>query len=115
MGGGGGVARTVNRGEIWSYRFKAPDKRRPVLVLSRQDVIRLLHTVIVAPVTSTLHGVPSEVLIGLDEGLKQDSVVNLDHLYVVEQARLVGYIGTVPLSKMRLVCRALTVATGCAE
>src|SRR2546425_13263207 len=104
------MARTVNRGEIWSYRFKAPDKRRPVVVLSREDVIPLLDTVIVAPVTSTLRGVPSEVVVGPDEGLKQESVINLDHLYVVDKTRLIGYIGTVPSSKMHLVCRAVAVA-----
>jgi mRNA interferase MazF len=48
----------VNRGEIWQYRFKTPDKRRPVLVLSRQEVIPLLHTVIVAPITSPAEGRP---------------------------------------------------------
>ena len=47
------MARAVNRGEIWMYNFRAPDKRRPVLVLSRQEVITLLQTVMVAPITST--------------------------------------------------------------
>ena len=61
LGARGRMARAVNRGEIWTYRFKAPDKRRPVLVLSRQEVIPLLHTVMVAPVTSTRRGLPSEV------------------------------------------------------
>jgi hypothetical protein len=54
------MARDIVRGEIWQYAFTRPDKRRPVLVLSRQDVIGLLHTVMVAPVTSTIRGAPSE-------------------------------------------------------
>lgn len=70
------MARRVARGEIWSYRSKAPDKRRPVLVLSRLEVIPLLHTVMVAPVTSTRRGAPSEVHVGVDEGLKRESAVN---------------------------------------
>lgn len=74
------MARLVNRGEIWSYRFNAPDKRRPVLVIARQEVIPLLHTVIVAPITSTIRRVPSEVLVGPEDGLKQPSAVNLDHV-----------------------------------
>jgi mRNA interferase MazF len=57
----------VNRGEIWLYTFKPPDKRRPVLVLTRQEVIGLLSTVIVAPITSTIRGAPSEVVVG-EEG-----------------------------------------------
>jgi len=108
------VARAVKRGEIWSYRFKAPDKRRPVLVLTRADVIELLHTVMVAPVTSTIRGAPSEVGVGADEGLKHDSAINLDHVQTVERARLVGYIGSLRPAKMQAVCRALA-ATGCAD
>ena len=108
------MARRVARGEIWSYRFKAPDKRRPVLVLSRPEVISLLHTVMVAPVTSTRRGAPSEVHVGIDEGLKHESAVNLDHVQTVEQDRLVGFVGTLSPVKMQHVGRALAIATGCA-
>jgi mRNA interferase MazF len=107
------MARAVARGEIWSYRFKSPDKRRPVLILTRPEVIPLLNTVMVAPITSTRRGAPSEVAVGVDEGLKRDSAVNLDHVQTVEQDRLVGFIGTVDDAKMRQVCRALAIATGC--
>lgn len=109
------MARTVNRGEIWSYRFKAPDKRRPVLVLTRQEVIGLLHTVMVAPITSTVYGAPSEVVVGPEEGLKRASAVNLDHVQTVERARLVTYVGSVSPPTMKAVCRALAIAAGCAD
>jgi mRNA interferase MazF len=105
----------VNRGEIWQYRFKAPDKRRPVLVLSRQEVIPMLHTVLVAPITSSRRGAPSEVPVGVDDGLKQDSAVNLDHVQTVERARLVSFVGSLNAARMRHVCRALAIATGCAD
>lgn len=95
------------------YEFRKPDKKRPVLVLSRQQVIGLLHTVIVAPVTSTIRGAPSEVVIGIDEGLRHDSAINLDHVQTVEQARLRRYLGSLSTEKMRQVCRALAVASGC--
>ena len=108
------MARAVNRGEIWSYRFKAPDKRRPVVVLTRQEVIPLLHTVMVAPMTSTRRGAPSEVELGTDEGLKHESAANLDHVQTVERSRLVTFIGTVGPAKMRRICQALAIATGCA-
>lgn len=107
------MARGVSRGEIWMIGFKPPDKRRPVLVLSRQDAIAVLHTVMVAPITSTMRGAPSEVAVGTDEGLKRPSAVNLDHVQTVEQARLHSFVGTVGPRKMRDVCRALTIATGC--
>ena len=107
------MARVVSRGEIWRYRFAAPDKKRPVVVLSRQEVIGLLHTVMVAPVTSTIRGAPSEVLVGVGEGLKHGSAVNLDHVQTVEQSRLEGYVGHLGVEKMREVCRALAVAVAC--
>lgn len=109
------MARAVNRGEIWQYGFKRPDKRRPVLVLSRQEVIPLLHTVIVAPITSAIRGLPSEVSVGAGQGLKRESVVNLDHVQTVERARLTTFVGTVDPARMRQVCRALAVATGCSD
>ena len=107
------MARAVSRGEIWMYQFKAPDKRRPVLVLTRQQVIGLLHSVMVAPITSSIHGVPSEVLIGIDEGLKRESAVNLDHVQSVDRSKLIQFVGSLDAAKMQAVCRALTIAAGC--
>lgn len=109
------MAREVNRGEIWQYRFSRPDKRRPVLVLTRQEVIPLLSTVMVAPVTSSIRGAPSEVVIGTEEGLKHASAVNLDHVQTVEKARLGRFVGSLGRERMRQVCRALAIATGCAS
>ena len=107
------MAREVRRGEIWRYHFKAPDKTRPVVVLSRPDAIGLLHTVMVAPVTSTVRGAPGEVPVGVAEGLKHPSAVNLDHVQTVERARLIGYVGSLAPEKMRAVCRALAIAVAC--
>ena len=92
------------RGLLDRYLIRAP----------QWDVIPLLHTVMVAPVTSTRRGAPGEVEVGVDEGLKHDSAVNLDHVHTVEQARLVGFVGTLSPAKMQEVCRALGLATGCA-
>ena len=109
------MAGRVNRGEIWLFTFKSPDKQRPVLVLSRQEVIRLLSTVLVAPITSAIRGAPSEVPVGIDEGLKNPSVVNLDHVQTVERRQLSHFIGSLSREKMTAVCRALAIATGCAS
>ena len=109
------MARALSRGDVWMYRFKRADKRRPVVVLSRQDVIPLLDTVMVAPVASTRRGAPSEVLIGIAEGLKHDSAVNLDHVQTVEQSRLIARLGSLNTEQMRRVCRALAIATGCSD
>jgi mRNA interferase MazF len=98
---------------VWLYTFRKPDKRRPVVVLTRPEVIGLLHTVTVAPITSTIHGAPSEVIVGTAEGLKHDSAVNLDHVQTVEQSRLHSFLGTLGTAKLHEVCRALGIALGC--
>ncbi len=107
------MAQRVKRGEIWFFAFKQPDKLRPVLVLTRQEVIELLHTVIVAPITSTIRGAPGEVIVGIEEGLKHDSAVNLDHVQTVEKSRLRRCIAKVSPEKMKAVCSALAIAIGC--
>jgi mRNA interferase MazF len=109
------LADRLNRGEVWLYSFRSPDHRRPVLVLTRQEVIPLLRTVTVAPITSTIRGAPSEVLVGTDEGLKHESAVNLDHVQTVDQARLGQRVGSLDATKMSEVCRALAIATSCDE
>lgn len=107
------MARGLNRGELWLLDRPKPDKRRPVLVLSRQTLIRSLHTVTVAAITSTLRGAPTEVELGMDEGLKKRSCVNLCNVFTVTQHELVRFVGSVPSEKMARVCRALVIATGC--
>lgn len=107
------MARRVNRGDIWMYAFKKPEKLRPVVILSRQSVIPLLRTVLVAPVTSAIHGVPSEVIVDVKHGLKNPSAVNLDHVQTVDRARLKRFIGHLNSEMMKRVCDALAIATGC--
>ena len=107
------MARELRRGEIWLLALPRPDKRRPVLVLSRPSLIDALHTVTVVAVTSTLRGSPTEVELGLDEGLKRPSCANLCNLFTVPKARLRRFVGSAGREKMREVCRALAVATEC--
>ncbi len=107
------MASRIERGEIWMYAFGRPDKQRPVVVLTRPEVIPLLHTVMVAPITSTIRGAPSEVIVGISEGLKHESAINLDHVQTVDKAKLKRRLGSVSSRKMREVCRALGIAVGC--
>ena len=95
------------------YRFAPPDKRRPVLVLSRQVALDNLHTAMVAPITTQVRGLPSEVLIGTAEGLKRPSAVNLDHIATVAKADLRKFVGSLSPEKMRAVCEAAMTALGC--
>lgn len=107
------MAREVARGDIWLYRFAAPDKRRPVVVLSRDAALRLLRTAIVAPITTAIHCLPSEVQVGIPEGLKVPSAINLDHLYTVSQDDLRQWLGQLAPQRMEELCRAAEVALGC--
>lgn len=105
--------RALARGDIWQYRFAAPDKRRPVLLVSRQVALDHLHTALVAPITTTIRGLPSEVVLSVDDGLKQPSVANLDHILSVRQSDLQKFIGHLDEARMRAVCRAAAIALGC--
>jgi len=107
------VARRLNRAEIWLLERPRPDKRRPVLVISRPSLIAALHTVTVAAITSTRRGSPTEVELGIDEGLKGACCVNLCNVFTVTQAELRQFVGTVGPEKMRAICRALSIASGC--
>ena len=105
----------VGRGEIWMFAFPKPDKRRPVLVLTRHDMIGKLHTVTVVPISSTIRGVPSEVVIGLEAGLKQPSAANLHHVATVPRAGLRSFVGTLSREAMAQVREALLFSLGFAD
>ncbi len=107
------MARRVGRGEIWFLDRPRPDKRRPVLVVSRPSLIGLLNTVTVVAITSALRGSPTGVELGPNHGLRTTSCANLCNLFTVRQSELNRFVGTVGPEKMRDVCRALRVATGC--
>lgn len=102
----------MNRGEIWAFEFKKPDKTRPVLILTRQEMISHLHSVTVAPITRTIRGVPSEVVVGHAEGLKESSAINLHHIVTIPKDGLHRFIGTLAPEKMEEVREALLFALG---
>jgi mRNA interferase MazF len=95
-------------------RFARPDKRRPVVVLGRPDAIAAMDTAIVAPITSTLRKIPSQVRLGVEHGMKSPCAVTLDHVQIVRQRDLRTYVTSLGPDVMDAVCRALAVATACA-
>lgn len=107
------MARELSRGQIWQFSFATPDKRRPVLILSRNELLQHLNTATVVAITSTQRGSPTEVELGVEEGLKQSSCANLANLFTVRQSDLKRYVGDVSSAKMRQICRALLIACGC--
>jgi mRNA interferase MazF len=100
----------VRRGDIRWYRFPHPDKRRPVLVLTRDSVLEYLCEVTVAPITSTVRNIPSEVLLSPLDGLPRESAINCDHLQTVSKGKLGGLIATLPPDKLAAVTRAIRFA-----
>lgn len=107
------MARRLERGEVRLVRFPAPDKQRPVLVLTRQSALGYLTRLTVAPISSTVRGVPSEVVLGTDDGLKLECAVNLHNLVTISRQRIGRRVAKLSDPRMRAVCRALGFALGC--
>jgi mRNA interferase MazF len=89
------------------------DKLRPVLVLTREPFIARLHAVLVAPVTSTVRGIPTEVELGPDEGLPQACAVNFDNLFTLRRDHLQERIATLHGEHLEGVRHAYRFAAGC--
>lgn len=104
------IASAARRGEVWLARL---DKVRPIVVLSRDPMGQLLQSVISAPVTSTIRGLSTEVRLGPEDGLRVDSVANLDNVQLVARTRLVRRVGRVRPRTMQAICGALSTATDC--
>jgi len=107
------MAGRVERGEVRFFRFPAPDKQRLVLLLTRASALRYLSRVTVAPITSTIRGVPSEVALGTEDGMKGPCAVNLHNVVTVPQVGLGRRVATLSSARMREVCLALAFALGC--
>jgi mRNA interferase MazF len=107
------MAGQVARGEIRIYQFAAPDKKRPALILTRNSAIGYLSTVTVAPITYTIRGVPSEVILNEEDGMKSPCAVNLHNAVTVSQQRLGRRVAQLSHARMNEVCAALRFSLGC--
>ena len=107
------MAGTVARGDVRLYQFAPPDKKRPVVVLTRDSAIAYLSTVTVAPITSTIRGVPSEVVLNEDDGMKAPCAVNLHNAVTISQNRLGRRVAQLSSWRMQEVCAALRFSYGC--
>ncbi|MCK5379541.1 MAG: type II toxin-antitoxin system PemK/MazF family toxin [Acidobacteria bacterium] len=100
----------MKRGEIRWYRFAQPDKRRPVLILTRDSVLQYLGEATIAPITRTVRDIPSEVFLSKDDGMHRDCAVNCDHLQTVSKTRIGALITSLPRERMAAVGRAIRFA-----
>ena len=100
------------RGEIRWYRFSKPDKKRPVLILTRNSALDYLGEVTVAPITTRIRNIPSEVMLTAGEDMPQDCAINLDHVQTVARGRLGPVIGHLRTNYWPRVRAALDFALG---
>jgi mRNA interferase MazF len=102
------------RGEVW-FADVPGDKRRPVLVLTRDPMGRLLYSVICAPITTTIRGLTTELRLGADAGLRSESVANFDNTFLLARHRLIRRLGRAGTETMAAACAALSIAAGCSR
>lgn len=100
----------MKRGEIRWYTFKRPDKKRPVLILTRNSILEYLGEVTIAPITTTIRSIPSEVFLSRQEGMPRDCAVNCDHIQTVSKQKIGSLITTLPQEKQDQLRAALSFA-----
>jgi mRNA interferase MazF len=97
----------MKRGEIRWYKFKAPDKKRPVLILTRNSILAYLGEITIAPITSTVRDIPSEVFLYKNEGMPRDCAINLDHIQTVSKGKIGSLITRLSSEKLQQVREAI--------
>jgi mRNA interferase MazF len=93
----------VNQGDVYWYAFKEPDKRRPVLILTSNSALTFLTSVTIAPLTSTIRAIPTEVVLSQADGLFSDCAVNLDNIQTVQKAKMGAFIAHLSVERMHHV------------
>ena len=99
------------QGEIWWA--EAEDKRRPVLIVTRSEVVGVLTSVVVAPITRTIRDIPTEVALGARHGLREECVANFDSLQPVRRSTLTSRIGALDDGEREGICAALRALADC--
>lgn len=107
------MAGRIARGEVRLYQFAPPDKTRPVVILTRSSALAYLSAVTIAPITSAVRGVPSEVRLDEDDGMKAPCAVNLHNVITVSQHRLGKRVAQLSSARMKEICAAIRFSLGC--
>ena len=100
----------MKRGEVRWYKFKHPDKKRPVVILTRNSILEYLGEVTIAPVTSTIRDIPSEVLLSRLDGMHTDCAINCDHIQTVSKSNIGSMITSLSKEKLNEVRDAINFA-----
>ncbi|MEK6301911.1 MAG: type II toxin-antitoxin system PemK/MazF family toxin [Acidobacteriota bacterium] len=103
----------MNQGDVYWYTFRAPDKRRPVLILTRSSATAFLTGITVVPITTTIRGIPSEVVLTeAEDGMFADCAVNTDNIQTIQKVNLDAFITHLTQARMREVRAAIEFALG---
>jgi mRNA interferase MazF len=102
---------TPRRGEIWWA--EAADKRRPVLVVTRDEAIPVLTSIVVAPVSRTVRAIPTEIPLGREHGLAVECVASFDAIQPIRRSALTRRIGALLADETDEICRAFAAMSDC--
>ena len=105
----------MKRGDVRWFKFEKPDKNRPVVILTRDSIIPHLREVTIAPITTTIRDIPSEVLLGSVDGMPKECAINCDHLQTVDKSRIGSLITSLSPSRMREARTAIDFALALKE
>ena len=105
----------MNRGDVCWYTFKAPDKKRPVLILTRESAISVLNSVTIAPITSTIRSIPTEILLTERDGVPHICAANFDNLQTVPKSSIGDRITRLTSRRMKEAAAAVSFALGLDE
>ncbi len=100
----------MKRGEVRWYKFKSPDKKRPVVILTRNTILDYLGEVTIAPITSKTRNIPSEVILSHKDGVKGNCAVNCDHIQTVSKSKLGSILTTLSQNKLLELRNAISFA-----
>lgn len=103
--------RRPRQGEIWWA--EAEDKRRPVLIVSRSEAVAVLRWLVVAPVTTSVRGIPTEVQLDSDDGLREPCAASMDNVQPIRTTYLTERVGALGPDRMMDLCRALRAMADC--
>ncbi len=99
------------QGEIWWA--EAEDKRRPVLIVTRSEVVEVLRWVVVAPITRSVRGIPTELPLDIDDGMRQACAATFDNIQPIRRALLTERIGGVGADRHQMICQRLSALADC--
>ena len=105
----------MNRGDVRWYKFQHPDKKRPVVILTRDSALVYMSEVTIVPITSTVRDIPVEVLLDFSDGLSKECAANCDHLQTVAKHKLGALITRLSLDKIDEIEASIAFALGFVE